>query len=103
MLVIFKSNNHGDITMFGDVAKQLILAMDCSGNIPAGLHADDIHDALKSLLSVVNAPATDSEQDDEDAVENENWQPSLKQRAIPLIEMLEGALHHQDGITWENA
>ena len=102
MLVTFTSPAFYDITMFGDVAEQLIRMMGHSGTIPSAIGADDIPAALEHLKSAVkaqeNRPKTDQRTD---ADEDEEDEPvSLSNRAFPLMEMLKAAAAQDSNIMW---
>ena len=98
MLVRFDSKA-GTITTFGDVAKNLLRAMGQTGAIPGALLAQDIPHALERLRQAVAAggekkPARTSDDEDEPPV-------NLRQRALPLIELLERAAKQGADVIWE--
>lgn len=105
MLIKFKTDAYADITMFGDVAKQLLRMMGHSGTVPSALLADDIPAALSRLKHAVEAgeaPSSSSRDgstpaknpDDDEAV-------SLAYRAIPLIELLTAAARKHCNVMWD--
>ncbi|MFV1973803.1 MAG: DUF1840 domain-containing protein, partial [Thiohalobacterales bacterium] len=49
MLVTFTCSAYADITMFGDVAVQLLKMMGHSGTVPGAFRAEDIPVALEKL------------------------------------------------------
>ncbi|NIQ11695.1 MAG: DUF1840 domain-containing protein, partial [Gammaproteobacteria bacterium] len=55
MLVVFSSKAHGDVMMFGDVAKRLLKMMGMTGNIPGAVNGEDVAKALATLEEAVNA------------------------------------------------
>jgi hypothetical protein len=94
MLVTFKCKGYSNITMFGDVAVQLLHLMQHSGTIPSALSVDDVPNSLSALRRAVNQtqyPSTISEN---------NSTISLRQRAIPLLGLLEYACQEKLGVTW---
>jgi uncharacterized protein DUF1840 len=99
MLVRFRSNA-GDMTMFGDVALELIKMMGHSGTVPSAILARDIPPALERLKRAVAAapppppPSDDAEREDGPRV-------SLQQRAFPLIELLERCAKNGWDLMWE--
>jgi hypothetical protein len=102
MLVIFTSRAYYDITMFGDIAEQLIKMMGHSGTTPGAIGADDIPAALERLRGGVKIedakPRTERIPDDED---NEEEEPvSLSNRAFPLMEMLDAAAREHCSVMW---
>ena len=101
MLVTFRSKNHGDFTMFGDIAKKLFGMMGHSGTIPGAIAADDIPEALERLQAAIAAmsPAEPSPDDFEgDPIERP---VGIAQRAFPLIEMLEAAAEEGNPVMWD--
>ena len=119
MLVTFTSEAHGDITMFGDVAKHLLKLMGHSGTIPSAIVAKDVPAVLERLKKAVEsepeAPIEDASSDDDDHMdvggrvtpgavteEEEENEPrvSLANRAFPLIEMLTAAAEEDCNVMW---
>ena len=49
MLVTFRTKAYPNITMFGDVAKQLLELMGHSGTVPGAVKAEDVPIALQRL------------------------------------------------------
>jgi len=91
MLVQFDSKV-GALTMFGDVAVQLLKLMGHSGTVPSAILAPDIPAALDRLRRALDQgaslPATPTEEEDR----REGHNPvSLRQRAYPLVDLLERA------------
>jgi hypothetical protein len=99
MLVRFKSDA-GDMTMFGDVGVTLLKMMGQTGALPGALLAKDIPAALEklkrgaALMPASAAPGAEPERDDEPKV-------SLKQRAFPLVELLERCVKRNCDLIWE--
>jgi len=99
MLVTFSSEASGDISFFGDVARQLLKAMGQSGVVPGALRADEVPEALKRLQAVIQKTgnASSGSQNDGEADEPEI---KLSQRAVPLIAMLQAAVEAKDHVMW---
>lgn len=102
MLVTFTCTAHADITMFGDVATQLIKMMGHSGTVPSALLAEEVPAALERLKTVAAAegPALDPQEstngdDEEPAI-------SLRHRAGPLLELLEAATTAKCNVMWHH-
>ena len=97
MLIRFDSKA-GTITMFGDIAISLLRVMGQSGTVPGAILAQDIPAALTRLRQKASgAPdAKDTTQDDETEP-----QVGLRQRAFPLIELLERAAKQAEDVIWE--
>lgn len=105
MLVTFSTRSRADITMFGDVAIQLLKLMGHSGNVPSALYVEDVPAALSSLQESINDLKENEEQDsddheDEDGDED-NANVSLIRRAAPLIDLLEAAVSDKANVMWE--
>jgi hypothetical protein len=105
MLVTFSTKVSADITMFGDVAKELLKLMGQTGVVPGGLKAADIAPALERLkqaVAVVGARPSGnpprSAEDDKD--ERAPPMVSLRQRAVPLIGLLEAAAREKADVIW---
>ncbi|WP_334106760.1 DUF1840 domain-containing protein [Methylobacillus sp.] len=101
MLVTFSTARYSDITLFGDVATQLLHLMGHSGTVPSALLADDVPQALQrlqqGLQQASSADATESP-DPESAGEPA---VSLQKRALPLIELLNSAIANNSDVTWK--
>jgi len=104
MLVTFKTAAYANITMFGDVAVRLLRFMGHSGKVPGAILAEDIPEALERLKAAVEAnpnmamdPQGSKERDGEEVVH-----VSLKQRALPLIELLSAAAAAEKNVMWES-
>jgi len=99
MLVKFDSKV-GTLTMFGEVAVQLLQMMGHSGTIPSALLAADIPaaiDRLEHALTGVPAPPAPAQGE-----ENDRPAPvSLRLRAFPLIELLKRAAAKQVDVMWD--
>lgn len=99
MLVRFRSDA-GDMTMFGDVAQELLKMMGHSGTVPSAILARDIPAALDRLKrGVAAAPAAAPHSADEER--EKGPRVSLQQRAYPLIEMLERCSKNGWDLMWD--
>jgi Domain of unknown function (DUF1840) len=101
MLVTFRSDAWGNITMFGDVAVALLKMMGHSGTVPSALLARDVPAALARLKQQLasgakeeNVGAPSGDDDVEQAV-------GLEARAYPLIEMLSAAAAQEADVMWQ--
>ncbi len=99
MLVRFRSDA-GDMTMFGDVALELLKMMGHSGTVPSAILARDIPAALDRLRKAVAAAPAPAPRGDEDEREK-GPRVSLQQRAFPLIELLERCVQNGWDVTWD--
>ena len=102
MLVTFKTDAYADITMFGDIATELLRMMGHSGTVPSAINPEDIPAALERLEAALAArePAAEHRGQGE---EDETGQPrvSLRNRAFPLVKLLEAAHREQVPVIWE--
>lgn len=111
MLVRFHSESTGTVTMFGDVAKELLLLMGASGVIPGALLAADVPDALRRLSQAVESPEGNrvlrqprSSREETDDEQDESVAPvNLRARAYPLLRLLETAAAEQCAVVWEDS
>jgi len=101
MLVTFTSPAYGDITMFGDVAVQLLKMMGHKGTVPSALYAEDVQPALVCLEAALKqSPEPKESMKDED---DDNGAPavSLSHRALPLLELLRAAVKGKCNVMWD--
>jgi hypothetical protein len=107
MLVTFRTKAYPNITMFGDVAKQLLELMGQSGAVPSAIKADDVPAALVRLEAAIaqrrmadaaEAPADDKGPDSYDAPRV----VTLAQRAVPLLELLRVAKAKNADVMWDS-
>ncbi|MDC8445233.1 MAG: DUF1840 domain-containing protein [Nitrosomonas sp.] len=98
MLVTFKTDV-GDITMFGDVALQMIKLMGHSETVPGAILAKDLPLALSrlkaALLTHKAAPPADENEDEEKPA------ISITHRALPLISLLDAAARAGCDLMWD--
>lgn|SRR5512147_1064468 len=100
MLVMFRTKSYSNITMFGDVAKQLLNLMGHSGTVPSAIKAEDVPAALARLEAAIarrkEADAAEESGGDHDAPRK----VSLSTRAGPLLELLRAAAAHNTDVLW---
>ncbi|HXF65118.1 MAG TPA: DUF1840 domain-containing protein [Burkholderiales bacterium] len=100
MIVRFRSDA-GSLIMFGDIAVTLLRMMGQSGVLPGALAAEDVPAALERLKRAVAAQEekpVGARQEEEGTA---GPRVSLRQRAFPLIELLERAAKKECGVVWE--
>ena len=98
MLIRFDSKA-GTITMFGEAAEKLLRMMGQSGSVPGAILAQDIPgalDRLRQALSGASDPGAGN-REDKDA----EPKVGMRQRAFPLIELLERAAKQKADVIWE--
>jgi|SRR5690554_2507361 len=97
MLVTFSSKAYADITMFGDVAKNMLEIMGHSGAVPSAFQPQDLPAALSNLQRAVeSSKAAEQNPDDGD------FKPGLAQRALPLINLLKAAIDADADVMWDS-
>jgi len=103
MLVTFKTSAYSNITMFGDVAKNLLRMMGQSGNVPGALMAEDVSSALQTLRSALDDGShEETPQPLNDGDDHSPAPVALKVRAKPLIDLLEAAIKDQESVVWDS-
>lgn len=109
MLITFSTKVSADITMFGAVAVELLELMGQTGVIPGALLGADIAPALERLKKGIAAfgdrPSGNLPPDPKDEHDDRSAAPliSLRQRAVPLLQLLEAAAREQADVTWRQA
>ena len=105
MLVTFRTKAYADITLFGDVAKQLLELMGHSGTIPSAIKAEDVPAALARLQAALEqrksadaASEDDRGRDDYDAPRR----VTVSLRAVPLLELLRAAAASKADVMWDS-
>ena len=98
MLVTFSCKFHENITLFGSVAKTLLNLMGHSGTVPGAILAEDVPDALRRLREGIAQSNKSNKESPEDQEESE---VSLKNRAVPLIGLLQDAVKHHCNVMWD--
>ena len=115
MLVIFRSTATESITMFENVAIELLKLMGASGRVPGALDPDDVPPALQRLENAVEriqieqhtaTPARPADNEDWAADEDDDEQDreppvALATRAIPLISLMKRAAAAHAEVMWE--
>jgi hypothetical protein len=107
MLVTFRTKAYANITMFGDVAKELLELMGHSGTIPSAIKAEDVPSALARLETAIAqrraAETAEAPKNDADGRDGYDAPPkvSLSQRAIPLLDLLRAAAAKKADVMWD--
>lgn len=113
MLVTFRSTATESITMFQDVAVQLLKLMGATGRIPGALGPEDVPAALSLLERATEqikagthvtaarpADNEDTQHEDEDDADREA-PVDLATRAVPLLSILKRAAAAKAELVWE--
>ncbi|EGQ8035797.1 DUF1840 domain-containing protein [Vibrio parahaemolyticus] len=108
MLITFRCRSYANVTMFGDIALEMVKMMGHSGTVPGSISAQDVPDALSKLTSALSAKnaAEENRPTDVDVDEEEEEQVehavSLGRRVFPLIELLKSAIKEECEVMWDN-
>ncbi|MBS9813186.1 DUF1840 domain-containing protein [Vibrio alginolyticus] len=105
MLITFRCRSHSNVTMFGDIALDMLKMMGHSGTVPGSISAQDVPDALSRLTSALSAKNAAEENLHTDVDEEEEQaEPAvcLGRRAFPLIELLKSAIKEECEVMWDN-
>jgi len=101
MLVRFHSDV-GGFLMFGDMAVELLKMAGHSGTVPGAWRADDLAEARTRLLAALERRPEAA--DPADAEDGDDGPPvGLRQRAMPLLELLERAASSESPVRWEQS
>ncbi len=99
MLITFKTKSYANITMFGEVGTKMLEMMDYGVKVPGGIIAEDVGIALQNLQqALTKLPAT---AEPELNADDDQAKVSLSTRAMPLLELLQSALTHENNVRWE--
>ena len=112
MLVTFRSTATESITMFEDVAVQLLKLMGATGRIPGALGPDDVPPALRQLERATEQikagthatparPADNEDSKNEDEDDEREPPVDLATRAVPLLSILKRAAAAKAELVWE--
>jgi hypothetical protein len=107
MLVTFRTKAYADITMFGDVAKQLLQLMGHSGTIPSAIKAEDVPSSLARLEAAIAqrraAEAAEAPKKDDDGRDGHDAprKVTISQRAVPLLDLLRAAAAKKTDVMWD--
>jgi len=110
MLVTFHTKAYADITMFGDVAKELLRLMGHSGTVPSAIKAEDVPGALARLEAAIadrkraeaaEAKDTEAPRDERDRADDAPRKVPLAHRALPLLELLRAAAKQHVDVMWD--
>jgi len=111
MLVKFRSTATESITMFGDIAVELLKLMGATGRVPGALSPEEVPSALKRLESALDhvtiqqtaAQPADNEDSatDEDKDDDRTAPVGLPTRAVPLVSIMKRAAAAHKELMWE--
>lgn len=102
MLVKFDSKA-GTLTMFGDVAVELLKMMGHSGTVPSAILAADLPQAVARLEAALAKLPPDARSRADFGRKDEGAKILLRQRAFPLIELARRAANAGADLLWDKA
>jgi hypothetical protein len=111
MLVKF-STRHGQLIMNGEPAVALLRLAGHSGAVPGAVLAGELPGFLARLRSGLELhgeefspapPPEERSREDGDADEPRQRPVRLRQRAVPLLDMIETAVKRESDLMWEKA
>ncbi len=113
MLVRFHSKAAAGVTMFGDIAAELLGFMGMSGMVPGAARAQDVPEALRQLKHAIGSSEGDripqpsrpksGNEEKESGEEDDIAKVNLRTRAYPLVQLLEAAAAEECAVVWEDA
>ena len=95
MLVTFSTDANADITLFGDIAINMLHMMGHSGTVPSAILAEDVPAALNRLSAAIEATKTPAP-----AKQMDRQSTSMATRARPLLELLSSAAKAKTNVMW---
>lgn len=105
MLITFKSVAAAPVPMFGHVALQLLELMGRLPKAPGALFAEDVAEALALLQQgLAEQEAREHAGLPQDPADKDQEKPNaipLKNRAVPLIALMQAAVREKKGVSWE--
>ena len=105
MLITFKSTAAAPIQMFGHIALQLLELMGRLPKAPGALFAEDVAEALALLQQgLAEQEARQHAGLPQDPADKDQEKPNaipLKNRAVPLIALMQAAVREKKGVSWE--
>jgi hypothetical protein len=99
-MITFSTDRYSDISMFNEVAEQLLHAIGHSGTVPGAILAEDVPAALQRLKQATASDAAVSSNSDDADDSGESPSVSLKARALPLIALFESAQQNSSNVMW---
>ena len=107
MLVTFSCEVYPNTTYFGDIAKTLLKMMGLSGKVPGAILAGDVPKALERLQNAIDKLDDDTPKpsSDQESSKQDDWKEkpvTLKNRALPLIELLKAAAKENCNVMWDH-
>lgn len=103
MLVTFRTKAYANVTMFGNVALEMIKMMGHSETVPGAITAENVPKALEQFKAAVALEKSKPDPEDVDTDDEDDAEPqvSIATRALPLLELLTAAAEDQCDVMWD--
>ncbi len=103
MLVTFRTKAYANVTMFGNVALEMIKMMGHSETVPGAITAENVPKALEQIKAAVALEKSKPDPEDVDTDDEDDAEPqvSIATRALPLLELLTAAAKDQCDVMWD--
>lgn len=103
MLVTFRTKAYANVTMFGNVALEMIKMMGHSETVPGAITAENVPKALEQFKTAVALEKNKPDPEDVDTDDEDDAEPqvSIATRALPLLELLTAAAKDQCDVMWD--
>jgi len=101
MLITFKSTASAPVQMFGHIALQLLELMGRQPKAPGALYVEDVAVALAQLQQGLASQPTEQIPASADLQGDNPASIPLRNRALPLIQLMQAAVKEQKGVSWE--
>ncbi len=96
--------------MFGDIAIQLLRLMGHSGKIPGVLQPEALPEAIRLLRTAIedhsssdaNVNSINESENSDEIEDDDDPKVSLRNRSLPLIQLLEAAVREEVQVIWES-
>ncbi|ACT50292.1 DUF1840 domain-containing protein [Methylovorus glucosotrophus] len=99
-MITFSTDRYSDISMFNEVAHQLLSLIGHSGTVPGAILAEDVPAALQRLKQATEGDTEVIAGADDGDDGGEGAGVSLKNRALPLIALFESAQQNKSNVMW---
>lgn len=99
-MITFSTDRYSDISMFNEVAQQLLGVIGHSGTVPGAILAEDVPAALQRLKQASESDTEVIAGSDDGDDSGESAGVSLKMRALPLIALFESAQQNNSNVMW---
>ncbi len=105
MGIVFKSKATGDLFMLSAHAEALLAPLGKDARVPGIFTVDQLAEAVRHLKGLSDQAAVPRHPGEEDTVDPDDLPlaeapVSLHKRAVPLVRLLEQALHAGEPVTW---